>query len=107
MLRPVDPTCFNHTVLLNWQNVSAGYEQRRPERGRALPGLRLGWSQRAGDRAVRTTTWHGSSGAASARGMVDEDPERYGMLQHPGDPDSFDIFADAARVVGPGRSTGR
>ena len=36
---------------------------------------------------------------------MDEDPERYGMLQHPGDPGSFDIFADAARVVGPGRST--
>ena len=37
--------------------------------------------------------------------MVDEDHDRYGMLQHPGDPGSFDIFADAARVVGPGRST--
>ena len=27
------------------------------------------------------------------------------MLRHPGDPGSFDIYSDAARVVGPRRST--
>jgi hypothetical protein len=38
VLRPVDPQRFNHTVLLNWQNVSAGYEQPAPSEGELYQG---------------------------------------------------------------------
>ena len=38
VVRPVDPARFNHTVLLNWQNVSAGYEQRAPSDGELYQG---------------------------------------------------------------------
>ncbi len=103
--RPMDPARFNHTVLLNWQNVSAGYEQRVPSDGELYQGY--AWvgvsAQEIG--LYGPPLGMGRVARASARGMVDEDPERYGMLQHPGDPGSFDIFSDAARVVGPARST--
>jgi hypothetical protein len=105
VMRPVDPQRFNHTVLLNWQNVSAGYEQPAPSEGELYQGY--AWvgvsAQEIG--LYGPPLGMGRVARASARGMVDEDPERYGMLRHPGDPGSFDIFADAARVVGPGRST--
>jgi hypothetical protein len=29
------------------------------------------------------------------------DPERYGMLEHPGDDFSFDIYTQATRAIGP------
>ncbi len=110
--RPVSWSCgrwtrtrFNHTVLLNWQNVSAGYEQPAPSGGELYQGY--AWvgvsAQEIG--LYGPPLGMGRVARASAKGMMDEDPERYGMLQHPGDPGSFDIFADAARVVGPGRST--
>ena len=105
VMRPKDPARFNHTVLLNWQNVSAGYEQPAPSEGELYQGY--AWvgvsAQEIG--LYGPPLGMGRSARSSARGMVDEDPERYGMLRHPGDPGSFDIFADAARVVGPGRST--
>jgi hypothetical protein len=104
VVRPADPATFNHTVLLNWQNVSAGFEQSAPSRGEPYEGY--AW---VGVSAQEVGLYGPSlgmrGGARNARGLVDEDPERYDMLRHPGDPGSFDIFADAARVVGPGRST--
>jgi hypothetical protein len=105
VVRPVDLTRFNHTVLLNWQNVSAGYEQPAPSGGELYQGY--AWvgvsAQEIG--LYGPPLGMGRVARASARGMVDEDPERYATMQHPGDPGSFDIFADAARVVGPNRST--
>src|SRR5665213_55300 len=105
VIRPADPTQFNHTVLLNWQNVSAGYESWAPSDGELYQGY--AWvgvsAQEVG--LFGPPVGMGRGARVEARGLVDEDPERYGMLRHPGDPGSFDIFADAARVVGPGRST--
>jgi hypothetical protein len=105
VVRPKDPARFNHTVLLNWQNVSAGFESSAPSEGELYEGY--AWvgvsAQEIGLYGPPVGT--GRVARANAKGLVDEDPERYGMLRHPGDPGSFDIFADAARVVGPGRST--
>jgi hypothetical protein len=106
VIRPTDPTCFNHTVLLNWQNVSAGYEMPAPSDGELYEGyVWVGVSaQEIG--LYGPPVGMGRGGARSnVQGLVDADPERYGVLRHPGDPGSFDIFADAARVVGPSRST--
>lgn len=105
VIRPADPTRFNHTVLLNWQNVSAGMESFAPSDGELYEGY--AWvgvsAQEVG--LYGPPVGMGRGGRANARGLVDEDPERYGTLRHPGDPGSFDIFSDAARVVGPGRQT--
>jgi Alpha/beta hydrolase domain len=105
VIRPKRAEHFNGTVVVGWNNVSAGYE---------MPGV-------LGDEVFEGYAWVGVSAQevgihgfpmgmekfASRRAgpLVDEDPERYGMLSHPGDQASFDIFSDAGRVVGPDRAT--
>ena len=102
VVRPREPAAFNGTVVLNWQNVSAGYEY-----GGLAPG----------DEALEGYAWVGVSaqevgifGFSGRRAMGDgrplrvQDPERYAPLRHPGDPGSFEIFTQAARAVGPDRS---
>ncbi|HEX4244499.1 MAG TPA: alpha/beta hydrolase domain-containing protein [Acidimicrobiales bacterium] len=105
IMRPTDPTRFNHTVLLNWQNVSAGFEMPAPSEGELYEGyVWVGVSaQEVG--LYGPPAGMGRGMRPTAKGLVDEDPERYGVLRHPGDQGSFDIFADAGRVVGPARST--
>jgi hypothetical protein len=104
VLRPSDATRFNHTVLLNWQNVSAGFEQSAPSDGEMYAGY--AWvgvsAQEAGLFGMPYEGSRFTSGRA--RPLVEHDPERYGLLHHPGDPGSFDIFSDAARAVGPQRA---
>ncbi len=95
VVRPQNGDDFNGTAIVHWQNVTAGYE--------------LGTA--AGE-ALRGYAWVGVSaqkigvdGVAGpdAAGLKQWDPDRYGELNHPGDDYSYDIFADAGRVVGPAR----
>ena len=94
VVRPADPSTFNGTVIVFWLNVTAGYE--------------LG---SAGGEALRGYAWVGVSAQKvgidgfpqDPQGLKAWDPERYGSLVHPGDAYSYDIFAQAARAVGPGR----
>jgi hypothetical protein len=104
VMRPADPERFNHTVLLNWQNVSGGFESFAPSDGELYEGY--AWVGVSAQEVGLYGPPVGMGARVNAKGLVDEDPERYGMLRHPGDPGSFDIFADAARVVGPCRLTG-
>jgi hypothetical protein len=107
VVRPRDPAAFNGTVVLNWQNVSAGYEYG---------------SVNSGDEVLNGYAWVGVSaqqvgiyGFSRSRMTLgtwgtglplrQSDPERYGPLRHPGDRGSFEIFAQAARTVGPARSS--
>lgn len=105
VIQPMDATWFNGSVVVGWNNVSAGYE---------MPGV-------LGDEIFTGYAWVGVSAQevgihgypmgmekfASRRAgpLCDMDPERYGELSHPGDQASFDIFTDAGRVVGPHRAT--
>ncbi len=99
VVRPTDPSKFNGTVIVHWQNVTAGYE--------------LG-SVSEGNEYLRGYAWVGVSAqkvgidgfpGPSAAGLKQWDPERYGSLNHPGDEYSFDIFAQAGRAVGPKRDS--
>jgi hypothetical protein len=103
VVRPCDPTRFNGTVIVHWQNVSAGAETGRPEndelyRGYAWVGVS---AQEVG--LYGLPTGMGARGGVAGRGLVDVDPERYGDLSHPGDAGSFEIFGRAAAAVGAGR----
>ena len=107
VVRPREPAAFNGTVILNWQNVSAGYEYGGLGPGdEALEGY--AW---VGVSAQEVGIYGFSSGrrTRSAQGNVRplraQDPERYGPLRHPGDRGSFEIFSQAARAVGPDRSS--
>jgi Alpha/beta hydrolase domain len=97
VVRPEDPHRFNGTVVVFWNNVSAGYENIG---GGDSPELFEGGYAYA---AV-TTQRVGVHGApVDPQGLRAWDPERYGTLSIPSDDYSFDIFTQAASAVGPGR----
>ena len=102
VLRPQDPARFNGTVLLNWQNVSAGCERSRPEADELYRGY--AWVGVSAQEIGLYGAPYGTAPRGSHRprlGLIDEDPERYGELSHPGDLGSFEIFSQAASAVGP------
>ena len=87
--RPAEPAHFNGTVMVSWNNVTAGYDLFGGESPEMLEG---------GYAFVGVTTQKaGIEGLEPLRqGLRDWDPERYGTLSHPGDDYSFDIFTQAA-----------
>jgi hypothetical protein len=93
--RPKDPSKFNGSVLVEWINVSPGYDNL------IVPsdGLYEGFAYVGV--AAQYIGVHGYPGAADAErhGLTQWDPERYGSLVHPGDSFSFDIYTHAARVI--------
>jgi hypothetical protein len=79
VVRPQDPDAFNGTVVVLWNNVSAGYENFGGgdgseffEQGYACVAVS---AQRVGV--------HGTG--ENPQGLVDWDPERYGSLSIPSD----------------------
>ena len=92
VLRPVDPAAFSGTVLLSWNNVSAGYDNFGGGdavlfgSGSALVAVS---AQRVGV--------HGFP--QNPMGLMTWDPERYGSLSIPSDDYSFDIFTQAAQSL--------
>jgi hypothetical protein len=104
VVRPTRDDAFNGTVLLNWQNVSAGFELGSASddefyRGYAWVGVS------AQEIGLYGSPWGaGVRGRSAGRGLIDTDPDRYGELSHPGDAGSFEIFGQAALAVGTQRA---
>jgi len=93
VVRPRDAAAFNGTVVLSWNNVSAGFDSvtgvdsvQLVEDGFAFVGVTV---QRVGV--------HGFP--EQPAGLVAWDPERYGSLSIPSDDYSYDIFTQAARAI--------
>jgi hypothetical protein len=86
--RPADPRRFNGTVVVEWLNVTSGYdfEASWVEVRREL--LRRGYAY------VGVTAQLVGAGALKA-----VDPVRYAALVHPGDEYSYDIFSQAAKAL--------
>jgi hypothetical protein len=105
VVRPTDPDRFNGTVLLHWMNVSAGHEIEHPEEDEIYRGY--AW---VGVSAQEVGLYGAPWGAevrgrqTKAEGLIATDPQRYSTLGHPGDAGSFEIFGQAAAVVGPDRN---
>ena len=95
--RPRDPARFNGTVIVHWNNVSAGYDLYGADSLELLEG---GF----GFAAVTTQRVGVHGHEQNSQGLRTWDPERYGMLSIAGDDYSFDIFTQAARAVGPNRA---
>ena len=100
VVRPVDPAAFDGTVIVLWNNVSAGYENfgggDTPEvfeRGSAYVAA-----------SVQRVGVHGQPD--NPQGLRDWDPERYGTLSIPSDDYSFDIYTQIADLVAPDRAGG-
>ncbi len=108
VLRPGSPADFNGTVIVEWNNVSAG-ENFLGGRG-AAQLLQDGF-----------TIAGVSAQAAGIEGMPDHplalagqampalktnDPARYQSLRHPGDDFSYDIYTQAGQLLAPDRPRG-
>jgi Alpha/beta hydrolase domain len=109
--RPADPGAFTGTVILEWLNVSAGFDAPAHWMLTHRQVIRAGWAwvgvsaQRAGVEGGNIFETAGAEpDEGSRRTMVlpalkESDPARYGALHHPGDAFCFDIFSQAARAV--------
>jgi hypothetical protein len=109
--RPSDPAAYAGTVILEWLNVSAGFDAPAHWMLTHRQVVRAGWAwvgvsaQRAGVEGGCLFEAAGEDrDAASPRSMAlpalkASDPVRYGGLLHPGDAFCFDIFSQAARAV--------
>ncbi len=95
--RPADPAKFNGTVVALWNNVSRGFDifvGESPEIYRGGYAIALITAQRVGV--------HGFP-LKPERGLIGWDQARYGSLTIENDDYSFDIFTQAARLIGPDR----
>jgi hypothetical protein len=98
VIRPSDPADFNGTVMVEWLNVSAGFDSG-PDWGMTHTELiRSGYAwigvsaQKVGVDALID-----GSAAAIIPGGVSGD--RYDSLNHPGDNYSYDIYSQVAQSI--------
>ena len=94
--RPLDATRFSGTVVVEWNNVSAGIDgspdwillhRHLAAQGHIWVGVT---AQRAGVEG---------GGIVEGPHLKLLDPERYEVLEHPGDAWSFDMFTQAGRLL--------
>ena len=97
VLRPVDAAAFNGTVVVLWNNVSAGYENFTG--GDSPEVFENGYAYVAA--SVQRVGIHGQPD--NPQGLRDWDPKRYGTLSIPSDDYSFDIYTQIANLVAPDR----
>jgi hypothetical protein len=93
--RPSDPARFSGTVVVEWMNVTVG--ESAPDWDYLNPAL-----MEAGDAWVGVsmqsvsveggTPLLGSPTGGAVKGLVQQEPARYGSLHHPGDRYALDIF---------------
>lgn len=98
--RPSDPSRFNGTLVLNWNNVSNGFDNL-PGMSDELLDAGVAWV----GASVQKVGLHGFP-FGKPNGLVQWDSKRYGDLSIPDDDLSFDIFSQIASAVGPSRPTG-
>jgi hypothetical protein len=95
--RPVDPTRFNGTVVVHWNNVSLGLDFL----GRMSSEIFTAGSAWVGA-TVQKVAIEGFP-TLEHRGLSGWDAERYGDLSILDDDASFDIFTQIGQAVGPDR----
>jgi hypothetical protein len=109
--RPSRPGAFTGTVVLEWLNVSAGFDAPAYWMLTHRHLVRAGWAW-VGVSAQRVGIEGGGDVVSSSAAETGDqsplmalpalkasDPARYGGLHHPGDAFCFDIFTQAARAV--------
>lgn len=95
--RPIDPEDFNGTVLLEWFNVSAGFDTAPDWNMTHTELIRSGYAyvgisvQKVGVDALVSKAADGLLGIDSG--------DRYSALVHPGDSFSYDIYSQVAQAI--------
>jgi hypothetical protein len=112
VVRPGDTVRFNGTVVVMWNNVSRGQDSfvgpdqavRLLADGFAIAGVS---AQQVGVRGLPRMDLPAefeNIATPGSMGLRGDDPDRYGSLEHPGDGFSYDIFTQAAQLLGQKRS---
>ncbi len=95
--RPIDPADFNGSVLVEWLNVTSGFD--------IPPSWGSGHVEmyRSGHIWIGVSAqFVGIEGAANPLAplhLKQVNPARYGSLSHPGDSFSYDIFSQATAII--------
>jgi hypothetical protein len=92
VFRPTDSKRFNGTVLLRWNNVSAGFDTLTLNPTKLQDGFCVVTA------AAQRVGMYGMG--ENPTGLRTWDPERYGDMSISSDDYSFDIFSQTGRTVG-------
>lgn len=113
VVRRPSPEEFNGTVVVEWLNVSGGFDAHPDYTYMADEILRGGYAWvgvsaqyvgiEGGPVAVSTPV---SAAAGAGKGLRAMDPARYDDLRHPGDAFAYDIFTQAAEAARSGELLG-
>jgi Alpha/beta hydrolase domain len=93
VMRPIDPSRFNGTVVVEWLNVSGGVDAAAD------------WMQSHNELIREGFAWVGVSAqkvgvdALKSADPLRGDAVRYAGLVHPGDSYSYDIFSQAGQAI--------
>jgi hypothetical protein len=103
--RPKNPSTFRGTVVVEWLNVSAGFDTAPDWLSAHNVMIREGaiWIG-VSAQAVGVQGGAAAVGGIPSGGLTAADPERYGSLHHPGDSFSYDIFSQVGLVARGGAS---
>ena len=110
--RPAGAAKFNGTVILEWLQATASFDKDVSWNWHHEEYLRRGYAwvgisaQHSSIDANAQDTPYKSPDVAKFRSLVQWDPARYGTLRVPHDDFAYDIFTQAARLVGPDRPGG-
>jgi hypothetical protein len=96
--RPTDPKKFNGTVIVEWNNVSAGLDSAPIWLAAHDELIREGYAW-VGVTAQRVGVEGGGRSLVANLDLKHADPDRYGTLVHPGDSFSYDMYTQAGRAV--------
>jgi hypothetical protein len=96
--RPSDPKDFNGSVVVEWDNVSAGLDTAPLWIAAHDELIRKGYAW-VGVAAQRVGVEGGGRALVPNLDLKHANPERYGSLNHPGDSFSYDMYRQAGEAV--------
>jgi hypothetical protein len=98
--RPSNAKKFNGTVVVEWLNVSAGFDVGPDWVSSHRELIRDGFAWvGVSAQSVGVQGGSGTVAGVAPGGLKAADPERYGSLSHPGDSFSYDMFTQVGRAV--------
>ena len=97
--RPSDPAKFDGNVVVEWMNVSAG--ESAPDWDYLDPALMDSGAAYVGVSAQALAVDGGKAilRSGTSPGLRQQEPARYGSLNHPGDQYSLDMFAQIGQAL--------
>lgn len=97
-LTPTDVTKFNGTVVVEWLNVSGGIDAPAVWLMAHREIVREGYAY-VGVSAQAVGVQGGGDTLVGDFSLKTQDPQRYSVLNHPGDTYSFDMFSQVGQLV--------